>query len=118
MRILRKHPDSILCLYFSQHMFVLGYACRHLIKLPYFIPQGQRNYANNVHDSLPVFEDVIFSCASYGLKNGLKEVCVLIFRGLARRGGCENKDVQCFPAGGWVVGRHRERKRERLLGDV
>ncbi len=23
-------------------------------------------------------------------------------------GRCENKDVQCFPAGGWVVGRRRE----------
>lgn len=23
-------------------------------------------------------------------------------------GGLENKDVQCFPVGGWVVGRQRE----------
>lgn len=24
---------------------------------------------------------------------------------MSQRGRCENKDVQCFPEGGWVVGR-------------
>lgn len=57
------------------------------------------------------------SCASFGLKNGRKELCVLIFRGRAWGGDVRTKMCSVFQQeDGWWAS--SERAGERLLGDV
>lgn len=88
--------QTVSCFVFF-HMFILGYTCRHQIEFPCRIPRGERNWVKKKILLASCFDTVFkSSCASYGLKNWLKEVCALIFRGWARGSDVRTKMCTVF----------------------